>query len=149
MDYEAIRGGLELAIPYNAHLGLRVVEVGPGHATVRLPDDARLRNHVRSQHNSALFSAGELASGGAFAGAFADIITELTPLAESGEIAYHEIALGPIDATGRIAADLDALRTTLDADGAVSFTVEVVLTNAAETPVATMTVQWDVRKTDA
>lgn len=149
MDYEAIRGGLELAIPYNMHVGLQVAEVRPGRAVVRLPDEARLRNHVGSQHNSALFSAGELASAGAFAGAFVDIITELTPLAISGEIRYHEIALGPIEATGQIAGDLDALRTTLDADGHVQFPVEVALVNGAGTTVADMTVRWDVAKTPA
>jgi len=148
MDYEAIRGGIELAIPYNAHLGLQVVEVGPGRAVVRLPDDARLRNHVRSQHNSALFSAGELASGAAFAGAFVDVISELTPLAISGEIAYREIALGPIDATGEIDGDLAALRATLDADGEVRFPVRVSLVNAAGTTVADMTVQWNVARTE-
>jgi acyl-coenzyme A thioesterase PaaI-like protein len=50
MDYEAIKGGLTAAIPYNGHLGLEVVDVGPGRGGVRLPDDERLRNHVGTQH---------------------------------------------------------------------------------------------------
>ena len=146
MDYEAIRGGLELAIPYNMHVGLQIAEVRPGRAVVRLPDEARLRNHVGSQHNSALFSAGELASAGAFAGAFVDIITELRPLAISAAIRYHEIALGPIEATGEIPGDVGELRAQLDAEGQVQFPVEVALVNGAGTTVAAMDVTWDVRR---
>lgn len=148
MDYEALRGGLEAAIPYNVHLGLQVVEIGPGRAVVRLPDDARLRNHVGSQHAGAMFSAGELASGGAFVGTFAEIIADLEPLAVTAQVAYREIARGPIDATGEIEGDVDALRAALDAEGAVRFPVRVTLRNGADTTVAEMTVQWDVRKKD-
>jgi acyl-coenzyme A thioesterase PaaI-like protein len=48
MDYDALRAGMAAAIPFNQHLGLDVTELGPGTATVRLPDDAGLRNHVVS-----------------------------------------------------------------------------------------------------
>jgi hypothetical protein len=149
MDYEAIRGGLEVAIPYNVHLGLQVIEVTPGRAVVRLPDDSRLRNHVGSQHAGALFSAGELASGGAFAGAFVDIIRDLDPLAATADIAYHAIARGPIDAIGEILGGVDTLRATLAAEGRIRFPVDVTMTNAAGTIVAGMTVQWDVKRKPA
>ena len=79
MDYEAVRQGLEQAIPFNRHVGLDVAEVGDGRGVVRLPDDERLHNHVGSQHAGALFSAGEAASGAAFVGAFAERMGEITP----------------------------------------------------------------------
>ena len=50
MDYDALRAGMAAAVPFNNHLGLEVIELGPGSAVVRLPDDERLRNHVGSQH---------------------------------------------------------------------------------------------------
>jgi acyl-coenzyme A thioesterase PaaI-like protein len=56
MDYEPIRAGLAQAIPFNSHLGLEVVEVGPGTGVVRLPDDDRLRNHVGTQHAGGVFA---------------------------------------------------------------------------------------------
>jgi Domain of unknown function (DUF4442) len=146
MDYEAIRGGLEVAIPFNVHLGLQVVEVGPGRAVVRLPDDARLRNPIGSQHAGALFSAGELASDGAFAGAFVDIITELEPMTDTADISFQGIARGPIDATAVIPGGVDMLRATLDSEGRVAFNVDVTMTNAAGTTVALMTVKWDVTR---
>ncbi len=146
MDYEAIRGGLEQAIPFNRHIGLQVGEVGPGRGVVTLPDRDDLRNHVGSQHAGALFGAGEAASGAAFVGAFAERLGELTPLAQGAQIAYKKIAKGAITATGTLGEDRDALLSRLDADGKVQFTVGVELTNAGGDVVATMSVDWHVKK---
>jgi acyl-coenzyme A thioesterase PaaI-like protein len=146
MDYEAIKGGLTAAIPYNAHLGLEVVDVGPGRGVVRLPDDERLRNHVGTQHAGGLFSAAEAASGAAFVGAFAEKLGEITPLARSASIQYVALARGPITATATLEGDAAALLERLDAEGKVSFPVEVTLTDGEGVTVATATVQWHVRK---
>ena len=146
MDYEAIRSGLEGAIPYNVHLGLEVAEVAPGRGVVRLPDRAEIRNHVGSQHAGALFSAGEAASGAAFVGAFAERLGELTPLAESAEIAYRKLAQGVITATGELRAEAQELLDALERDGRVRFEVRVSLTDATDDVVAEMTVRWYVRR---
>ncbi len=145
MDYDAIRAGLQTAIPYNVHLGLEVVEVAPNRGVVRLPDRAEIRNHVGSQHAGALFSAGEAASGAAFVGAFAERLGDLTPLAEGGEISYRKLAQGVITATASLDTDADELLAALDEDGVVRFAVEVELANAVEDTVAEMTVRWHVR----
>lgn len=147
MDYDAIRGGLAMAVPFNSHVGLEIVEVGNGVGVVRLPDDANLRNHVGSQHAGALFAAGEAASGGAFVGAFADRLGELRPLAQSAEIAYRKIARGVIVATGRLARPAADLLAELDADGITRFAVAVTLADAQDDTVAEMTVQWHVSRT--
>jgi acyl-coenzyme A thioesterase PaaI-like protein len=144
-DFDAIKAGLQIAVPYNVHLGLEVAEVAPGRGVVTLPDKAEIRNHVGSQHAGALFSAGEAASGAAFVGAFAERLGDLTPLAESGEIAYRKVARGVITATGRLDTDPDELLAALDEDGVVRFAVGVELTNAMGDVVAEMTVRWHVR----
>jgi acyl-coenzyme A thioesterase PaaI-like protein len=146
MDYEAIRGGLELAIPFNRHIGLEVVEVAPGRGVVTLPDREELRNHVGSQHAGALFGAGEAASGAAFVGGFAERLGDVTPLAQGAEIAYQKIAKGAITATGILSADRDELIAKLDEDGKVAFEVDVELTDASDEVVATMHVRWHVKK---
>ena len=145
MDYEAIRGGLQAAVPFNVHLGLEVAEVGPGRGVVRLPDRAEIRNHVGSQHAGALFGAGEAASGAAFVGAFAERLGELTPLAESAEIAYRKLAQGVITATGRLDTPAEELLAQLDDEGVVRFAVGVELVNATGDTVAEMSVRWHVR----
>jgi acyl-coenzyme A thioesterase PaaI-like protein len=149
VDYEAVAAGLSQAIPFNVHLGLQTVEVGPDSGVVLLPDAGRLHNHVGSQHAGALFAAGEAASGAAFVGAFMAIMGEITPLAESAEISYHALAKGEITATARFTEDRDALLAQLDADGRVRFQVHVKMTDADGTLVAEMTVGWYVRRNDA
>ncbi len=147
MDFDAIRDGLAAAIPFNRHLGLEINELAAGTATVRLPDDERLRNHVGSQHAAGLFAAAEAASGGAFVGTFADRLAEITPLAAAAEISYVKLARGPIDARAELAG-AERLLALLDGEGKISFPIDVTLTNAEGETVATATVQWHVRKND-
>jgi len=144
MDYEAIRGGMAQAIPFNSHLGLEIVEVGAGRGVVRLPDAQRLRNHVGSQHAGALFAVGEAASGAAFAGAFIEVIADIEPLARGARIDYRRIARGPITATGRLDQGHDGLLARLRDEGSVRFTVNVELTNGAGDVVADMAVDWHI-----
>jgi acyl-coenzyme A thioesterase PaaI-like protein len=146
MDYEAIRAGLQGAIPFNVHVGLEVAEVAEGRGVVRLPDRPEIRNHVGSQHAGALFSAGEAASGAAFVGTFAGQLGDLRPLAESAEIAYRKLAQGTITATATLDSDPAELIATLDEEGVVRFPVRVELTNAVGDTVAEMTVRWHVRR---
>ena len=86
MDYDAIRAGMQDAIPFNSHVGLQIAEVGQGVGVVKLPDRSETRNHVGSQHAGALFAAGEAASGAAFVGAFSERLGDITPLAQSAQI---------------------------------------------------------------
>ncbi len=145
MDYDALRAGMAAAVPFNQHLGLDVTDLGPGTATVRLPDEAGLRNHVGTQHAAGLFAAAEAASGGAFVATFAERLAEVRPLAASAEIKYTKLAKGPIDATATL-ADGAELLAALDGEGKVSFPVEVTLTDGDGNEVAAATVQWHVRK---
>ena len=146
MDYEAVRAGLQQAIPFNNHLGLEVTEIGPSRGVVALPDDGRLHNHVGSQHAGGLFSAGEAASGGAFVSAFGERLGEVTPLAKSADIRYLKLARGAISATATLGEEPEALFERLDADGRIEFPVDVEMTDAEGTKVAEMTVHWHVRK---
>jgi acyl-coenzyme A thioesterase PaaI-like protein len=149
MDFEAVRAGLEQAIPFNVHVGLSVREVERGRGVVTLPDRDELRNHVGSQHAGALFSAGEAASGAAFVGSFAERMGDLTPLAESADIAYKKIARGEITATGTLGEDASSLLEQLDKDGRIRFPISVEMTDADGTVVAEMTVQWYVKTKSA
>jgi acyl-coenzyme A thioesterase PaaI-like protein len=149
IDYSAVAAGLNQAIPFNRHLGLQTTTVAADHGIVTLPSVEHLNNHVGSQHAGALFSAGEAASGAAFVGAFAEMLGDITPLAQSAEISYRKIARGEITATARFSADMDALRAELEREGRVRFPIGVDLTDAEGTTVAEMTVNWYVRRNDA
>ncbi|HEY4895019.1 MAG TPA: DUF4442 domain-containing protein [Solirubrobacteraceae bacterium] len=149
VDYAAVAAGMNQAIPFNGFLGLETLTVAPDHGVVRLPEAPNLTNHVGSQHAGALFTTGEAASGAAFVGAFVELMGEITPLAESAEIAYRKIARGPITATARFTEDRDALLERLGEDGRVRFPIAVELTDGDGTLVAEMTVTWYVRRNDA
>lgn len=146
MDYEAVRAGMQAAIPFNNHVGLEVAEVGDGRGVVRLPEGDHLKNHVGSQHAGALFSAAEAASGAAFVGAFAERMGEITPLARSARIDYLKLARGPITATAVLGEEKSALLARLDAEGRVEFPVAVELTDSEGVKVAEVSVGWHVRR---
>jgi acyl-coenzyme A thioesterase PaaI-like protein len=146
IDYAAVAAGLNQAIPFNVHVGLETVTVALDHGVVRLPDSANLHNHVGSQHAGALFSLGEAASGAAFVGAFVELMGEITPLAESAEIAYRKLAKGEITATARFSEDRDALIARLNEEGRIRFPIAVEMTNADGVVVCEMTVNWYVRR---
>lgn len=148
VDYSSVAAGLSQAIPFNVHLGLETTSVAPDSGTVRLPDDEKLFNHVGSQHAGGLFSAGEAASGAAFVGAFLDVMGEITPLAESAQIAYKKLAKGEIAATARFGEDAEALKVKLNDEGRIRFPIEVEMTDAEGNVVAEMTVNWYVRRND-
>lgn len=146
IDYAAVAAGLNQAIPFNVHVGLETVTVAPDHGVVKLSDAPNLHNHVGSQHAGALFSLGEAASGAAFVGAFVELMGEITPLAESAEIAYRKLAKGAITATARFAEDRDALIARLNEEGRIRFPIAVEMTNADGVVVCEMTVNWYVRR---
>jgi uncharacterized protein (TIGR00369 family) len=148
VDFDAIAKGMAMAVPFAGHLGIEIVEVDAGEATVVLPRRPELNNHVGSQHAGALFTAAETASGAAFVGAFAVRMGDVTPLAKSAEIDYEKIANGAITATARLGIDAAEALATLDAEGKVEFPCEVELTDKDGTRVATATVHWHVRLKD-
>jgi len=144
-DFDAIAEGMTQAVPFAGYLGLEIVSVAAGEATVVLPERAELTNHVGSQHAGALFTAAEAASGAAFVGAFAERMGDVTPLARSAEVSYEKIARGPIEAKARLAVPAAEALATLDAEGKVVFPCEIELIDASGQRVATATVQWHVR----
>ncbi|HEV7752562.1 MAG TPA: DUF4442 domain-containing protein [Baekduia sp.] len=146
MDFEAMRAGLEQAVPFNQHLGLEVVELAIGRAVVRLPDDAGLRNHVGSQHASALFAAGQAAAGAALAATFVEHLEAVEPLADGADINYKKIPRAAITATAVLAATPAELLEELARDGEVRFAIAVGLTDGAGDLVADMTSRWLVHR---
>lgn len=146
MDPEQLKQMLSSVVPFNRHVGLEVLEVAPGHASVRLPEAPYLLNHVGTQHAAALYSAAEAASGGAVIGAFADRVGSITPLAREAQIKYLKPARGPITAEASIDGDIESISETLDGTGKVDFPVAVLLRDGSGVIVAKVTVGWHLRK---
>jgi uncharacterized protein (TIGR00369 family) len=149
VDLSLIAKSMGTAVPYIGHMGIEVTAMEEGAATALLPDRPELHNHVGSQHAGALFGVAETASGAAFVGAFAARMGDLTPLARSAQISYLKVARGPIEAKATLNTPAADALAALDADGRVDFSVEVGMTDAEGTTVATATVDWNVRLKDS
>jgi acyl-coenzyme A thioesterase PaaI-like protein len=145
MNFTALANELNDMVPFHHHLGIKVEEVGPGFATVTLPDRSKLHNHVGTQHAGGLFSVGEAASGAAFLGAFGDRMSAITSLAQGARIQYRKLAVGRIVAHGRV-DDIEGVFEQIDAHGSARFPVEVELRDPGNEVVATMTVDWYVAR---
>jgi uncharacterized protein (TIGR00369 family) len=145
VNFDLIAKSMGTAVPFISHLGIEVTEMSEGEATALLPDRPELKNHVGSQHAGALFAVAETASGAAFVGAFALRMGDLTPLARSAQIAYVKVARGPIEARAKLGMPAAEALAKLDADGRIDFSVEVEMTDGEGDPVATATVDWNVR----
>lgn len=143
--YDMIRTHLTQAIPFAAHVGVVLGDIGDGVATATLEQRNETSNHIGSQHAGAMFTLGEAASGAALAGALAPVILEVRPVAAGASISYVKIAKGLLTAhatTARPGADLLA---ELKAQGKVAFDIEVDVRDADEDTVVRMTVAWHVR----
>lgn len=144
--FDLIKAQLGQNVPFARHAGVVVEEVAEGAATAALAETATSVNHIGSQHAGALFTLGETASGAAMAGLFADRLLAIRPLATQATIAYRKIAKGRIVGRARVQGDPAAHREALDRDGRARFEVKVALENENGAEVATMTVEWDVKK---
>jgi acyl-coenzyme A thioesterase PaaI-like protein len=104
-----IAGLIELGeqLPFNRHLGVEVVELGPGRCRTRLPADERLANHLGGVHAIAELAPVELA--GALAAS-----TRLRALVERGyvpvvgglEVRYRAPADGELLATAEVGEEV-------------------------------------------
>ncbi|UGQ46839.1 PaaI family thioesterase [Massilia endophytica] len=142
MVYERIKQQMMDTLPFVRLLGIRIDSIGAGTAEVSLPDDAKLHNHLGTQHAGALFTLAETASGAAMAGGFADMIVDLRPVAKESRIQYQKVAKGATRASGRVPGDLDSLKAQLKAEGKIAFPVEVDVFDAQGTLAAQVQVDW-------
>lgn len=133
-------------LPFNIHLGVDVVEVSALRGICTLPDRAELKNHVATQHAGALFTVGEAASGACVLGVLQENYPAIVPLARGAHIEYRKPAKGVITATAKAEGDLDAVMATVQAEGRALLEVRVSLTDAQGGEVATMVVDWHLRK---
>ena len=143
---DMIAAQMNQALPFTRHIGVSVTKIANGSGETELPQAPHTLNHVGSQHAGALFTLGETASGAAMTGAFAPVILNVVPLASGATIRYTKIAKGTVTASATTSEPGADLLARLEAEGVATFTVDVTLSDEAGDTVATMTVDWNVRK---
>jgi acyl-coenzyme A thioesterase PaaI-like protein len=143
---DMILAHLKQAVPFAWHVGVELTALGDGEGVAQLAEALHRLNHVGTHHAGALFTLAEAASGAAMAGAFADVLMSVRPLAASAQIDYRKPARGLIAATAKTDVAPAVLLATLDEAGKVRFKVNVALTNEQSEQVASMEVDWHVSK---
>jgi uncharacterized protein (TIGR00369 family) len=142
---EMVRGGIE-RMPYNALLGVRILEMDGGRAVGALQSRPEVGNHVGTMHAGAQFSLVEAASGAAVSSAFLDLLGKATPLAQGAELTYRRPARGDVVAEASIAPEeLIRVRADLEAHGRSRFDVRVTVTDAEGTLATEATMRWYIR----
>ena len=145
-DYAAIRELMPQLVPFVRTLGLEYLELDAERAVLRLSDDPAFHNHVAGPHAGAIFTLAESASGAVVIASFEDLLSRVTPLAASAEIAYTRLQKGPVTAEARLARPAAEVRAELDETGkTVQFPVEVTMRDAAGEETSRMTISWALR----
>lgn len=145
--YDMIKAHLTASVPFAAHTGVVIEAIGPGTARTTLAARTETSNHVGTPHAGAVFTLGETASGAALAGAFADILLSLRPVAAEAQIGFLRLATGSLTAEAKTGLPPTDLRATLDSEGKVVFPVNVTITDETGAEVSRMSVHWHVSRT--
>jgi uncharacterized protein (TIGR00369 family) len=146
---EMIRAGIE-RMPYNALIGLRIVEMDGGRARASLASRPEVGNHVGTMHAGAQFSLIEAVSGAAVSSAFLDLLGRATPLAQGAELTYRRPARGDVVAEAVMTpGDIARVRAELEAQGRARFDVAVAVTDAQGTLATEATMRWYIRMNPA
>ena len=144
-QFDLIKTQLGEMVPFAKHAGVVITEVASGEAAAELDETPTTINHIATQHAGALFTLGEAASGAAMAGAFADRLLTVRPVAGEARIAYKKIARGKITAKATTGEPAAALIAAFEKDGKIAFDVNVSLFDGDDNEVAAMTVAWHVK----
>ena len=144
--YAMIKAQMSKSVPFARHAGVELQEIGDGTCRATLDQTESSVNHIGSQHAGALFTLGEAASGGAMAGALAPVILTVRPLASDARITYSRVAKGTITAHATTSRPGKDLLAEISDAGRTTFAVKVTLRDESDAEVATMTVDWSVRK---
>jgi acyl-coenzyme A thioesterase PaaI-like protein len=137
---------LNQSVPFARHAGICVTAANEAGAIADLPEAPFLLNHVGSQHAGALFTVGEAASGAAMTASFVDLLGTALPLVRQANIKYRKVARGSIKASAEIAREVDSVRDEYVSTGKADFEIHVALHDAEGNEVATMVVEWSLRR---
>jgi uncharacterized protein (TIGR00369 family) len=143
---DSILAHLRTSVPFADHVGIELDTIDPGRAIARLPERLDSTNHIGSVHAGALFTLAEAASGAAMAGALAPVLLAVRPVTSRAEIVYRRIARGPLEAIAEVSTPADDLLAELAANGHCQFPVTVSVQDADRTEVASLTVEWHVKR---
>ncbi len=133
-------------VPFASHSGIQLTDISEGKGVALLPDEDTTKNHIGTQHAGALFTLGEVASGGAAVSALFPVMLTTKPVVTDAQIKFEGAARGAITAEARLPMEASEILAKLQTEDKVSFTVPVEMTNQDGKKVCSMSVEWFVSK---
>ncbi|MEU8897181.1 YiiD C-terminal domain-containing protein [Nocardia sp. NPDC048505] len=102
-DYLYLQRIVSKLVPFGTHAGIEITEISPRRATVEIPDEPYILNHLRTVHAGAQFLAADIAGACAFVGALATRLSAIETLVlRDARLSFRKPALGRIRAIGVI-----------------------------------------------
>jgi len=148
MTPDELTESMHTSIPILGHMQIRVLEVGPGHATVELPAAPNV-NHFGAMYAGSLYTAAEVL-GGAIPQASFDLTGEFAgyvPLLKSSEIRYFKPATGRVRARARLADDeLERVGREAKEKGKADFVLEAEIVDDEDNVLATSRGVYQLRR---
>ena len=131
-------------IPFNRPHRISVLEISPSGCTVDLPHRRRNLNHLGTMHACAMATAGEYVSGLNVIEAFE--LTDYRLIMSRLEVEYHRRPEGGCIAESSWSkGTLESIKTELNNEGVVAFSLTSKLTDSSSEHVATTTTMWQVK----
>lgn len=140
--FDALKTQLTIGVPFAAHVGIAITDIGEGTATAALEQSPATSNHIATMHAGALFTLAEAASGAAMAGLFLERLAGVRPVAAGSRIDFLKPARGTIRAVASVEGTKPALFAALDAEGKARFPVNITIRDGRDSEVARMVVDW-------
>jgi thioesterase domain-containing protein len=134
---------IEQSIPAMHGLGIRAVQLEPGHVIGSAPLEGNV-NHLGTMYAGTLFGLAEMLGGAMFGASFD--IARFHPTVKDLQIRFRRPATSDVRAEARLdGATLERLRAEAEERGKVEFVLEARLTDAAGEVVATTVGTYQVR----
>ncbi|MFD5174208.1 YiiD C-terminal domain-containing protein [Nocardia sp. NPDC058379] len=132
---DTVNSVIEVAMPVAAKMGVRVLEVGRGHAVTTVPIEGN-GNHFGAIYAGVQFTVAEVLGGAITAGSFDT--SAFYPLVKSFDIAFRAMARTDLRAEATLSEDeITRVAAEAAAVGKADFVLEAVVTDSAGTTVAT------------
>jgi uncharacterized protein (TIGR00369 family) len=143
MEIDPVIEAVERGGGFHRLLGVTVVALGEGTASVELPAGERTTNPFGTQAGGAFYGLADLAAAGAVASAFRADLARTRSLVRDATVSFVRPARG----LARASTDRSAkLRAALDADGRVVIPVVIDIADADGEPLAQVELRWDPKR---
>lgn len=144
MTEESRWNDIVASVPILDAMGIRVVDLRPGHAVAELPPEPNV-NHFGVTYAGSLYSVAEML-GGALSLASFDL-DGMVPVVKASSIRFRRPAVGVIRAEVSLSdAEIARVQADARATGKGEFELEAVLTDASGEVVATAVGTYQIRR---